>query len=103
MTTKKSRVHSTDEGDASFSFIDDELIGAFLKNSVNMFVPVDNTSTTFNTLIQSDEALDAFNKAVHGPNKEAYQNLIDFATIEEMTQFYRNEKKKSLLSSMAVK
>jgi len=95
MTTKKSRVYNTDEGNASFSFIDKKLIGASLKNSVNMLVPVDNTSTTFNTLIQSDEALDAFNKAVYGPNKEGYKNFIDFATIEEMTQHYTNEKKKS--------
>ncbi len=95
MTIKKSRAYNTDEGDASFSFVDNQLIGAFLKNSVNAFVPVDNTSTTFNTLKQSDEALDAFNKAVYGPNKEAYQDLIDFATIEEMTQHYTNEKKKS--------
>ena len=94
MTTKFSRVYSTDEGDASFSFIDDQLIGAFLKNSVNAFVPVDDTSTTFNTLKQSDEALDAFNKAVYGSNKESYQDVIDYATSEEMTRHYANEKKK---------
>jgi len=95
MTIKKSRAYNTDEGDASFSFVDDKFIGISLKNTVNMFVPVDNTSTTFNTLKQSDEALDAFNKAVYGPNKEGYQELIDYATIEEMTQHYTNEKKKS--------
>ena len=48
----------------------------------------------FNTLKQSDEALDAFNKAVYGSNKESYQDVIDYATSEEMTRHYANEKKK---------
>ena len=95
MTTKKSRKYSKDEGNVSFSFVNNKFIGMSLENSVNIFVPEDNTSSKFNTLKQSDEALDAFNKAVYGPNKESYQELIEYATDEEMTQYYMNEKKKS--------
>ena len=95
MTTKKSRVYPINDDEVSFTFTNDKFIGLGVKNLTNIFVPEDNTSFKFNTLKQTDEALDAFNKAVYGPNKEAYQNLIDYATIEEMTQHYTNEKKKS--------
>jgi len=91
----KSRPYTINDEKVSFTITNNKFIGMGIENSTNMFVPEDNTSSKFNTLKQTDEALDAFNKAVYGPNKEGYQNFIDFATIEEMTQHYTNEKKKS--------
>ena len=90
----KSRPYTINDEKVSFTITNNKFIGMGIQNSTNMFVPEDNTSSKFNTLKQTDEAIDAFNKAVYGPNKEAYQNLIDYATIEEMTQHYTNEKKK---------
>ena len=90
----KSRPYTINDEKVSFTITNNKFIGMGIQNSTNMFVPEDNTSTKFNTLKQTDEAIDAFNKAVYGPNKETYQNFIDFATIEEMTQHYTNEKKK---------
>ena len=94
MTIKKSKLYGLDGENVSFSFIDEELIGMSLKNSAGIFVPEDNTSNTFNAFKQSDEALDAFRKAVFGSNKNSYSDLISYATDEKMTQHYLKEKKK---------
>ena len=95
MAETKSKPYTNNGEKASYTFKDGNLIGMSIENAKNIYVPEDNTSTKFNTLINNSDALDAFNKAVYGPNKEAYQNFINFATIEEMTQHYTNEKKKS--------
>ena len=94
MTIKKSKLYGLDGENVSFSFIDEELIGMSLKNSAGIYVPEDNTSNTFSAFKQSDEALDAFRKAVFGSNKNSYSDLISYATDEKMTQHYLKEKKK---------
>ena len=94
MTEKKSRLYDINNEFVSFTIGDDKFSGLSIKNPAGLFVPEDNTSSKFDTLKQSDEALDAFNKAVYGSNKESYQDVIDYATSEEMTRHYANEKKK---------
>ena len=79
MTIKKSKLYGLDGENVSFSFIDDEFIGMSLKNSAGIFVPEDNTSDTFSAFKQSDEALDAFRKAVFGSNKNSYSDLMIFS------------------------
>ena len=90
----KSRPYTINEEKVSFNITNDKFIGLSIQNSTNLFVPENNTSSKFNTLKMTDEALDSFNKAVYGSNKESYQELIEYATDEEMTQHYTNEKKK---------
>jgi len=95
MAETKSRPYTINDDKVSFNITNSKFIGMGIQNSTNMFVPENNTSSKFNVYKQSAEALDAFNKAVHGSNKEAYQGLIEYATDEEMTQHYTSEKKKS--------
>ena len=90
----KSRPYTINEEKVSFNITNDKFIGLSIQNSTNLFVPENNTSSKFNTLKMTDEALDSFNKAVYGSNKESYQDVIDYATSEEMTRHYANEKKK---------
>ena len=94
MAETKSRPYTINNESVSFTIGDDKFSGLSIKNSTGLFVPEDNTSSKFNTLKATDEALDAFNKAVYGSSKESYQDVIDYATSEEMTQHYANEKKK---------
>ena len=94
MAETKSRPYTINDEFVSFTIGDDKFSGLSIKNSTGLFVPEDNTSSKFNTLKATDEALDAFNKAVYGSSKESYQDVIDYATSEEMTQHYANEKKK---------
>ena len=94
MAEKKSRLYDINNEFVSFTIGDNKFSGLSIKNPAGLFVPEDNTSSKFDTLKQSDEALDAFNKAVYGSSKESYQDVIDYATSEEMTRHYANEKKK---------
>ena len=90
----KSRPYTINEEKVSFNITNDKFIGLSIQNSTGLFVPEDNTSSKFNTLKATDEALDAFRKSVYGSSKESYQDVIDYATSEEMTRHYTNEKKK---------
>ena len=80
----------------SFSFVNDKLIGVSEMTSRNTtFKPISPSDPSFNTLINSDEAKRAFNIAKYGPSKESYvkDGSIDFASNEEITNFYTDKKK----------
>tara|TARA_A100001515_G_scaffold92652_1_gene73950 strand:- start:18 stop:1403 length:1386 start_codon:yes stop_codon:yes gene_type:complete len=100
MSEKKSKTYSV-EGvtfdKVSFSFVGDKLIGVSERTARNnTFKPISPSDPDFNTLINSDQAKRAFNIAKHGANQVAYvgeDNSIDFASNEEITNFYTDKKK----------
>ena len=93
MSEKKSRLYNDV---ASYAVIDGKLTGLFIKNlSNNKLEPEDNKSSRFNELMYNSDALDAFNKAVNGPNKEEYSSTINYASDEEMTSYFAKSQKKS--------
>ena len=97
---KKSKEYSV-EGvtfeKVSFSFVNDKLVGVSEKTARNnTFKPISPSDPNFNTLINSDQAKRAFNIAKHGANQVSYvgdDKSIDFATNEEITDFYAKKKK----------
>ena len=93
MSEKKSRLYNDV---ASYAVVDGRLTGLFIKNlSNNKLEPEDNKSSRFNELMYNSDALDAFNKAVNGPNKEEYSSTINYASDEEMTNYFAESQKKS--------
>ena len=96
MAEKKSKKYDSSGEDVNYAFVDDKLTGVFIRStSTNSLVPENNKSFKFNTLINNSDALDAFRKAVYGPNKEAYPDEIDYASDEEMSDYYAKSLKKS--------
>ena len=92
MSEKKSRLYNDV---ASYAVVDGRLTGLFIKNlSNNKLEPEDNKSSRFNELMYNSDALDAFNKAVNGPNKEEYSSTINYASDEEMTNYFAESQKK---------
>ena len=99
MSEKKSKTYAV-EGvtfdKVSFSFVNDKLIGVSEMTSRNTtFKPISPSDPSFNTLITSDQAKRAFNIAKYGPNKTNYvkDGSIDFASNEEVANFYTKKKK----------
>ena len=93
MSEKKSRLYNDV---ASYAVVDGRLTGLFIKNlSNNKLEPEDNKSSRFNELMYNSDALDAFNKSVYGPNKEEYSSTINYASDEEMTNYFAESQKKS--------
>ena len=93
MSEKKSRLYNDV---ASYAVVDGRLTGLFIKNlSNNKLEPEDNKSSRFNELMNNSDALDAFNKSVYGPNKEEYSSTINYASDEEMTNYFEDSQKKS--------
>ena len=93
MSEKKSRLYNDV---ASYAVVDGKLTGLFIKNlSNNRLEPEDNKSSRFNELMYNSDALDAFNKSVYGPNKEEYSSTINYASDEEMTNYFEDSQKKS--------
>ena len=93
MSEKKSRLYNDV---ASYAVVDGRLTGLFIKNlSNNKLEPEDNKSSRFNELMYNSDALDAFNKAVNGPNKEEYSSTINYASDEEMLKYFEKSQKKS--------
>ena len=93
MAVKKSRQYGIDGASYAFDFVSDKLAG--LKKVVNnVLTPVDSTTTEFDTISSSDEALNAFNVAKHGSNKNGYVDAIEKLSAEELSNYYNEEKKK---------
>lgn len=93
MAVKKSRQYEVDGAKYAFDFVSDKLAG--IKKVVNgVLTPVDSTTTEFAKISSSDEALDAFNVAKYGPNKNGYVDTIEELSDEEKQNYYNEEKKK---------
>ena len=94
MTETKSKGYNISDDVVSFITVDKKFRGMSIKNSNNLFVPEDNTSSKFNTFKDTPESLDAFNKAVYGSSKESYVSLIEEASSEEQSQYFAQANKK---------
>ena len=93
MAVKKSRQYEVDGAKYAFDFVSDKLAG--IKKVANgVLTPVDSTTTEFAKISSSDEALDAFNVAKYGPNKNGYVDTIEELSDEEKQNYYNEEKKK---------
>ena len=96
MAVKKSRKYEVDGASYAFDFVSDKLAG--IKKVVNgVLTPVDPTTTEFDSVSSSDEALDAYKIAKYGPNKTAAADETSVAKLsdEELQNYYDKEKKKS--------
>ena len=95
MAVKKSRKYEVDGSNYAFDFVSDKLAG--IKKVVNnVLTPVDPTTTEFDTISSSEEALDAYRIAKYGPNKTgaADETTIEKLSDEELQDYYNKEKKK---------
>ena len=94
MSLIKSRPFLINNESISFDNLGGKLIGINKKNAQGLFEPVDNSSVEFNTFKDSEESLDAFRKAVYGPNKDSYPDSIEVASDEELTNYFEDSQKK---------
>ena len=94
MAVKKSRQYSVDGNNYAFDFVSDKLAG--IKKVVNgVLNPIPPKGSEFASVSSSDEALNAFNVAKYGPNKNGYVDTIEKLSDEELQDYYNKEKKKS--------
>ena len=94
MSLIKSRPFLINNESISFDNLGGKLIGINKKNAKGLFEPVDNSSVEFNTFKDSEQSLDAFRKAVYGPNKDSYPDSIEVASDEELTNYFEDSQKK---------
>ena len=100
MAIKKSKPYQIGSPPSKYSFeFDDDgkLIGAKKQDENGNFQPVDPSSNEFDTLKDSDQALNAYNVNKFGGNKDAYQDSIKASNfLDELAQkeYFKQEKKK---------
>ena len=94
MSLIKSRPFLINNESISFDNLGGKLIGINKKNAKGLFEPVDNSSVEFSTFKNSEQSLDAFRKAVYGPNKDSYPDSIEVASDEELTTYFAESQKK---------
>ena len=94
MSLIKSRPFLINNESISFDNLGGKLIGINKKNAKGLFEPVDNSSVEFSTFKNSEQSLDAFRKAVYGPNKDSYPDSIEVASDEELTNYFAESQKK---------
>tara|TARA_B100000378_G_scaffold88056_1_gene69642 strand:- start:708 stop:2078 length:1371 start_codon:yes stop_codon:yes gene_type:complete len=94
MSLIKSRPFLINNESISFDNLGGKLIGINKKNAKGLFEPVDNSSVEFSTFKNSEQSLDAFRKAVYGPNKDLYPASIEVASDEELTTYFAESQKK---------
>ena len=101
MAIKKSKPYQIGSPPSKYSFeFDDDgkLIGAKKQDENGNFQPVDPSSNEFDTLKDSDQALNAYNVNKFGGNKDAYQDSMKGSNfLDELAQkeYFKQEKKKS--------
>ena len=94
MAVKKSKKYEVDGNNYAFHFVSDKLAG--VKKVVNGILhPIPPKGSEFASVSSSDEALNAFNVAKYGPNKNGYVDTIEKLSDEELQDYYNKEKKKS--------
>ena len=94
MADKKSRQYSVDGNSYAFEFVGDKLAG--IKKSVNgLLNPIPPKGSEFASVSSSDEAINAFNVAKFGPNKDAYVDTVEKLSDEELQDYYDKEVKKT--------
>ena len=75
-----------------FSYDNGKLVGVSKQNDAGTFIPVSPSTIEFTDIINTDEALDAFNYAEHG--KKGVVDNITLASDEELADFFTKKNNK---------
>ena len=75
-----------------FSYDNGKLVGVSKQNDAGTFIPVSPSTNEFTDIINTDEALDAFNYAEHG--KKGVVDNITLASDEELADFFTKKNNK---------
>ena len=70
-----------------------QIVGVDERTSQGVVKPIVPNSADFNTALESDDAVYAFNVNKHKGNKESYVSEIEKASDEEITNSYNKRKK----------
>ena len=90
----KSRPYNiTDLGTMAFEFANDALVG-IKENVAGVLKQIDPISDLFDTAAATSEALDAYNIAKYGSNKNAYESLINISDPDLLKAYFDKEKSK---------
>ena len=90
----KSRPYNiTDLGTMAFEFANDALVG-IKENVAGVLKQIDPISDLFDTAAATSEALDAYNIAKYGSNKNAYESLINISDPDLLKAYFEKEKNK---------
>ena len=104
MSAKKSKPYEIGGSKYSFNFVDGKLVGIqkangegdfdgnYLNPNTSEFSEIVTDPTTGKS---TTEALDAYNTAKYGSNKNGYEDTVTQATSSELNKFYNDFKKKS--------
>ena len=104
MSAKKSKPYEIGGSKYSFNFVDGKLVGIQKANSEGDFDGsyLNPNTSEFGDIVtdavtgkNTTEALDAYNTAKYGPNKNGYEDTVTQATSSELNKFYNDFKKKS--------
>ena len=94
LAIKKSRPYDiTDLGTMAFEFANDALVG-IKENVAGVLNQLNPFSNLFDTAAATSEALEAYNIAKHGPNKDAYESLINISDPDLLKAYFDKEKSK---------
>ena len=90
----KSRPYDiTDLGNMAFEFANNALVG-IKENVAGVLKQIDPISDLFDTAAATSEALDAYNIAKYGSNKNAYESLINISDPDLLKAYFDKEKNK---------
>ena len=102
MSVKKSKPYEIGGSKYSFNFVDGKLVGIQKANSEGNFDGnyLNPNTSEFSEIVtdpttgkSTTEALDAYNTAKYGPNKNAHEDTVSQATSSELNTFHENFKK----------
>ena len=99
--TKKSRGYDIGGSKYSFDIVNDKIVGIrkaddngqFGNSLVNEYL--NPRLSTFGDIATSSEALNAYNIAKHGSNKNSYEDSAAQATSAELQDYFNEQDKKS--------
>ena len=89
---KKSRKYEVNGTNYAFDFVSNKLAGIKKVNNDGSQTPISSKTVEFTNVSNSDEALNAFNVAKYGSNKESYVNTIEKLSEEELQAYYGGTK-----------
>ena len=94
LAISKSRQYDIDDlGTMAFEFANDALVG-IKENVAGVLKQIDPISDLFDTAAATSEALDAYNIAKYGSNKNAYESLINISDPDLLKAYFEKEKNK---------
>ena len=84
----------------SFDIVDGKIAGIQKADSSGSFASLENTYlnpklSNFGDIAATDEALEAYNIAKHGPNIDAYEDTAPQLTSAELQSYFNKQDKKS--------